>query len=238
MKYHYVWLSWSSAFLVPWGALYLVDRAHRPMMWRTSLATAPLGLAEPIYVPAYWNPPSLFDLARRTGFDIESLIFAFAIGGIGAVLYNALQRRELIVLGASERRRPLHRFHRAALLLPFILFLPLYLLPWNPIYPSILCLVIGAAASVLCRPDLKGKTVVGGASFLSLYAVFLFGLKWSAPGYIEGVWNLRALSGGLIYGVPLEELLFGFTFGSYWAGAYEHFSWHASLPPAREAIAP
>jgi hypothetical protein len=41
----------------------------------------------------YWNPPSLFDLARTSGFDIESLIFSFGIGGIGAVLYNLLTGR-------------------------------------------------------------------------------------------------------------------------------------------------
>ena len=39
------------------------------------------------------------------------------------------------------------------------------------------------------------------------------------------MWNLRALSGVLIGGIPLEELLFGFTFGWYWTGVYEHFSW-------------
>jgi hypothetical protein len=27
----------------------------------------------------YWAPPSLFSLAQKTGFDIESLIFSFAI---------------------------------------------------------------------------------------------------------------------------------------------------------------
>jgi hypothetical protein len=26
----------------------------------------------------YWNPPSLFDLAHRTGFDVESFILCFA----------------------------------------------------------------------------------------------------------------------------------------------------------------
>lgn len=56
------------------------------MIW-ASVMTMPLGLTEPLFVPAYWNPPSLFNLAQRTGFDIESLIFAFAIGALlaGAV---------------------------------------------------------------------------------------------------------------------------------------------------------
>jgi hypothetical protein len=161
------------------------------------------GLTEPLFVPEYWNPPSLFELAQRTGFDIESLIYAFAIGGIGTVLYHALTRQHLVPISAPERSHPRHRFHRAALLAPFVLFGRLYVLPWNPISPAITCLVIGGVASVM-------------------------GLVWLAPGYIEQVWNLSALSGALIGPIPLEELLFGFAFGLYWGGVYEHFTWNKS----------
>ena len=81
----YVWLIWSSAFLVPWLAAFVGFPQYRRMMLWASLFTAPLGLTEPLFVPEYWNPPSLFDLAQTTGFDIESVIFCFGIGGIGAV---------------------------------------------------------------------------------------------------------------------------------------------------------
>ncbi len=236
MKYHYVWLIWSSAFLLPWIALYALNAKYRRVMWRTSAVTAVLGLTEPMFVPRYWNPPSLFELAQRTGFDIESLIFAFAIGGIGAVLYNAVRRQELVPVSDEERRHPRHRFHRAALFVPFVLFVPLYLLPWNPIYPGIICLLIGAMLSLICRPSLRGKTLVGGVLFLSLYAVFMLGIKWLTPGYIEMVWNLPDLRGGLVYGIPLEELLFGFSVGVYWAGVYEHFTWHTSVARAPQSI--
>jgi hypothetical protein len=233
MTYHYVWLLWSSAFLLPWIALLLMVPKHRGVMLRTSWATSLFGATEPIFVPEYWNPPSLFELAQRTGFDIESFIFCFAIGGIGAVLYNALTKQDFVPMNEDERRHPLHRFHRAALLVPFIAFVPLYLLPWNSIYPSIACLVLGAVAAVICRPDLKWKTFVGGVLFFAIYAVFMLGLRWFAPGYIEQVWNLPALSGGLIYGIPLEELLFGFAFGLYWTGVYEHFTWNRGIGPGR-----
>lgn len=148
MNYHYVWLIWSSAFLVPWVLLYALYPRHRTTMWWTSVAMAPFGLTEPLFVPEYWNPPSLFELAYRTGFDIESIIFSFAIGGL---------------------------------------------------------------------------------LFLALYAIFLLGIKWSAPGYIEQVWNLGDLSGLAIYGLPLEELLFGFSFGLFWTGIYEHFAWRRTV---------
>jgi lycopene cyclase-like protein len=227
--YHYVWLFWSIGFLCPWIVLFLAMPDYRDVMWRTSLATSLFGATEPIFVPKYWNPSSLFDLAQRTGFDIESFIFCFAIGGIGAVLYNSLTKRNLVPMGEAEKRHPLHRFHRIALLALFVAFVPLYFFPWNPIYAAIACLLIGAIAAVICRPDLKWKTSVGGFLFLAFYAIFMLTLRFSAPGYIEQVWNLPALSGVLIYGIPLEELLFGFAFGLYWTGVYEHFTWSKSV---------
>lgn len=231
MRYHYVWLAWSTAFLIPWSILFLASAAHRRIMWRTSAVTALFGLTEPIFVPSYWNPPSLFELAQRTRFDIESLIFSFAIGGVGTVLYDTLTHRTMVPLRVAERQHPRHRLHRLALFVPIVLFVPLYFLPWNPIYPSVVCLVVGAIASVLCRRELLGSTLIGGGLFLSMYLVFMLVLLWFAPGYIEEVWNLPALSGVLIGGIPIEELLFGFSFGLYWTGAYEHFTWHRSDRP-------
>lgn len=236
MKYHYVWLIWSSAFLLPWVVLYLAAPLLRPVMWRASLATAAFGLAEPIFVPAYWLPPSLFDLAQRTRFDIESFIFSFAIGGIGAVLYNTLTRTHVAPVPVGTRSEPLHRFHTMALLLPFVAFVPLVLLPWNAIYPAIVALGLGSLASVICRPRLVRQTLTGGALFLGFYAVFMVGLVWLAPGYIAAVWNLPALSGVLIYTIPLEEFLFGAAFGLYWSGVYEHFTWTESVAHAERAI--
>ncbi len=230
MQYHYVWLIWSCAFLLPWITLYLFsDQWQRKAMWWGSIFMALFGLTEPFFVPQYWNPPSLFELAQRTGFDIESIIFSFAIGGIGTVLYNSLTRSRLEPVDRQERRHARHGLHRWALATPFTLFPVLYFLPWNPIYAAIAAMVLGAIAAVLCRPDLKANTLVGGVLFLAIYTIFLLGLKWSAPGYIEQVWNLKALSGVVIYGLPLEELVFGFSFGLVWTGIYEHFTWRRSV---------
>lgn len=44
MREHYVWLIWSSAFLVPWLALYWAAPAQRQAIIRTGLATAPFGM--------------------------------------------------------------------------------------------------------------------------------------------------------------------------------------------------
>jgi hypothetical protein len=225
MTEHYVWLIWSSSFLVPWLALFVGFPRHRKVMVWSSVMTMPFGLTEPLFVPRYWNPPSLFDLAQRTGFDIESLIFCFALGGVGAVLYNIVTGQNLQPVPVRERSKRHHRYHPVLLAVPVIAFPTLYLVPWNPIYPAIVALALGSAATVVCRHDLKFKTVIGGALFAALYAVFVLLLEWTAPGYIGRVWNLPALSGFILAGIPLEELLFGFAFGAYWSGIFEHLTW-------------
>jgi hypothetical protein len=240
----YVWLVWSTAFLVPWLLAFLIFAEQRKAMLWASVFTMPFGLTEPLFVPEYWNPPSLFDLAQRTGFDIESLIFCFGIGGIGAVLYDLLTRRRLAPANQAARHEPHHRYHGLALTAPFLSFPILYAFPWNPIYPAIFAMVTGGVATALCRPDLKRKTWVGGALFLAYYVVFLLGLEWLAPGYVARVWNLEDLSGLVIADMPFEELLFAVAFGAYWSGVYEHFTWrtearsahaHESLPESSSA---
>ncbi len=221
----YVWLMWSSAFLVPWSALFLLFPKHRRAMGWASVFTMPFGLTEPLFVPEYWNPPSLFDLAQRTGFDIESLIFCFGIGGVGSVLYNILTGKVVRPIPTTQRVHGRHRYHRLALASPFAAFLILYWMPWNPIYPGIIAMGIGAIAALACRPDLVRKSWIGGVLFLGYYAVFLTGLQLTAPGYIDRVWNHNALLGIDVFGMPIEELLFALAFGLYWSSVYEHFTW-------------
>lgn len=224
----YVWLVWALAFLIPWGVLYAIFPEQRRIMLLSSLLTSLFGLTEPIFVPAYWNPPSLFDLAQRTGFDIESLIFCFGIGGVGAALYNALTKKHLMPMSMHDRNNQRHRFHRLALVSPFIVFVALYFLPWNAIYPGIAAMLAGGVSCVLCRPDLVKNTLIGGALFTAFYLLFLAILEIMAPGYIARVWNLAALSGVMLGAFPIEELMFGFGIGTYWSGVYEHITWHRS----------
>jgi hypothetical protein len=222
----HVWLVWASAFLVPWALLYWRFPAHRRAMIWASVFTTPFGLTEPLFVPSYWNPPTLFDLAQRTGFDIESLIFCFGIGGVGAVMANVLTRRVPAPVPPSERHHSRHRFHLWALLAPFVVFVLLLPLGWNHIYPAIIAMLVGAGFNLLCRPDLTRSTLLGGGVFVVYYATFLAGLEVTAPsGYIAQVWNLSALSGIMLGFMPLEELLFAAAFGSFWAGVYEHYTW-------------
>lgn len=221
------WLAFSLILLGIWLAIYIFKPALRRRMLWVSALTAPFGLTEPIFVPEYWSPPSLFNLARETGFDIESLIFCFAIGGIGSVLYGALTDFRYKKMERREMEHSRHRWHWLALKTPVLVFLVLFFFTdMNPIYPGIIAMFSGGIAATLCRPDLTRNVWIGGALFGALYFVFFLSINLIYPDFLHNVWNMEALTGFHLIGVPLEEILFGFTFGMMWSGVYEHLLWY------------
>ena len=191
-----------------------------------SLWTSVLGFSEVRFVPAYWNPPSLFDLGRRTGFDLESFLFSFGIGGLTVVIYEWIFPVRHHTLSEHEKRLPRHRFHVLALLsAPLIFLLLFFTTALNPIYITILSLTGGGLFAWYCRPDLLRKMTASAFLFLALYFIYFLTLVTVFPGYVHQVWNLTAISGILIFGIPLEELLFAFPLGFLWSGVYEHLKW-------------
>ncbi len=223
----YAYLGLSVALSLVWLMLYALRHDLNASMLRVSLCTGLLGLTEPLFVPRYWNPFTLLDLAHRTGFDLESLLFSFSIGGIAFAAYELLFHVGPVESIAAERDKGLHQQHTVAVLSAPLLFGILSVTTrLNPIYLSAIALVAGFFATLYCRRDLWLKMIVSGVLFLAIY-FFVFALfNVVFPGYVVAVWNLKAISGIRLIGVPLEELMFAFTFGLYWSSVYEHFTWH------------
>jgi len=225
----FAWLLWSLFLIVIWGIIYmfLKSKESRKEMLIVSLWTSLLGLTEPLFVPEYWNPPSLFDLAHRTGFDIESFIFSFGIGGIAVVLYEWIFNAKHERLSAIERHHSHHKIHIFALISAPVIFILFSLFGnLNPIYSAIIALIGSGLFAWYCRPDLKKKMLISAFIFLGIYFAYFLTLIVMYPGYVERVWNLSVISGILFFGVPLEEMLFAFSFGFYWASIYEHLNWY------------
>lgn len=221
------WLTFSLFFLFVWLIVFLFKKELRKEMLWVSMITSLFGLTEPLFVPEYWNPPSLFNLAAKTGFDIESIIFCFAIGGIGAVIYLAFFKLKYKKMSKHEMHHKRHKYHLLSLIAPIIIFVILFFLTnLNPIYSASISMFMGFISTLLCRPDLKRNMLFSGIIFLVLYFIFFLLFNLAYPGMVPEVWNLSAISGILILGVPLEELIFAFTFGLLWSSYYEHVRWY------------
>ncbi len=217
------WLVFSLILFGIWAIIFIFKPRIRKEMFWASLFTMPFGLLEPLFVPEYWNPPSLFDLASKIGFDIESLIFSFAIGGIGSVLYEIFSYFKHRKINYKKVKHFRYNLHLLALSSPVPVFILLSLFSnFNSIYSASFAMLVGGIAAIICRSDLKKKTLFGGVLFLSLYFVFFLSFNLIYPYAVERYWNLSALSGILVFGVPLEELIFAFTFGLMWSSVYEH----------------
>ena len=211
-----------------WAVIYLSlrKRESKKEMFIVSLWTSLLGLTEPLFVPEYWNPPSLFDLSLKTGFDIESLIFSFGVGGIAVVLYELIFKNKHTALSEKERHLPKHRLHLLSILsAPIIFVLLLLITNLNPIYSSIIAMMIGGFATWYCRPDLKIKMITSAFMFLCFYVIYFLTLITIVPVYVEKIWNLSAITGILVVGIPIEELFFALSFGFIWSSIYEHLAW-------------
>ncbi len=235
----YAYLVLSSALTVVWLVLFAIRADIRQELLWVSLGTMGLGLTEPLFVPEYWNPPTLWDLARRTGFDLESLLFSFAVGGIVFAAYHIVFGDAPSESLAHERRHPRHRYHLLAVAsAPLVFVTVLLLTTLNPIYVAAIGLAAGFLATLYCRPDLWRKMLVSGVLFFLVYFVVFALFNLAFPGYVVAVWNLPAVSGLLLWGVPLEELMFAFTFGLYWSSIYEHLAWRRSRPLPRTTATP
>ncbi len=223
----YEWLAFALLWDAVWFALFLVKpHLRRQMVW-VSIFTAITGLAEPIFIPKYWNPPSLLNLSSTIHFDVESIIFSWGTGGIGSVLYEVLlntKHRKMAPQEYLQERRWLHMF--SLLAMPVIFLTLSFLTNLNPIYSVSIALTVGAVAAVACRPDLAKNTILGGVLFTALYFLLFSAIILVFPSFLNS-WNLEALSGVLILSVPIEELMFAFTFGMMWSGVYEHIRHYA-----------
>ncbi len=168
--------------------------------------------------PGYWAPPTLFDLGQKTGgLAIEDVLFMFFNGGIAAALY------EIIFTKKFSRRRG-KKLNRWYAILAGVLgaYLVLELTSLNAIYILISFQFFGALALIWQRRDLLIHSLLGGFLFLVFYFVLFIIFNLLFPSFIDNFYHLQRTSHIWLLGIPLEEYLYGFSFGMLWAPLYEY----------------
>lgn len=223
----YTYFFWSLILLLIWLVVFVLQKSQRKeKMLVMSLGTAPLGLSEPLFYPSYWFPPTLFGLGEKTGFDLESLIFSFAVGGLASSLFGVYGKYTLQEMPDCEKSSRRHRYHKLLLSSPVWFFLGLeWMTSWNAIYTSSLALFGGAISTIVCRLDLLQMVVKGALIFTVFYFLFFSAMEATHPGFVALYWNHAHISGIQILGIPLEELLFAASLGAMWSAFYEHRHW-------------
>jgi hypothetical protein len=224
MPERFVWISWAGMFLLGWWIIYLAAPRLRTALRRLGCCTAVFGFTEPLFIDRYWHPPSVVGLARTIHADLESFIFCFSIGGTAAVLYNFIMVTPIQVPLKTERDTRREFWQALLFLFPIACYFPLFLLTERPLWSGVIVMLIGTLVRIFRFRELRTKILIGGGMFGLYYLLGLLLLGLLSPGYIARVWS-HDIPGGFVGGLPVPDIFFGFTFGSFWSGIYEDYQW-------------
>src|SRR5262249_26526821 len=216
--YHYSYFIGTLIFVAAWAVCFWLGKSYRPQMIWGTLVSMPFALTSLLFIPEYWQPPSLFDLDARIHVGIEDFVWAGAVGGIASIFGEWLLKERLVAVRGSHRQR-----HYAPFVVVFALFLVLEI--WHrhkTIYNMVIAFVVGAIVVAFLRRDLIRLMLTGALSFTVLYALLFVYFLALYPDFIHRYYTLENFLGIFIKGVPIEELMFACSGGAIWSVAYEY----------------
>lgn len=203
--------------LLIWFLIFVFQKKLRREMLIASLLITPAAITEVFFVPGYWLP----DTVGNPKLSVEDFIFTFAVGGIIAVIY------ELFMKGKVKHQRLCNCFS-GEVIHGFILgtgvvvvFATYFLLKINFMYAVYLGIITDIVLIILTRPDLIKKVLYSGLIFGFLYFLFFLSFSFFIPGFIKH-WSLESLSGIVLLGVPLEEIVWAIGTGALLGPIYEY----------------
>lgn len=216
ISYQYSYLIGNLITLLIWIVLFLYKKKLRKEMLIMSILVTPLGpISEFFYFRDYWNPSLLFNIF---GFGIEDLIFAFAVGGIASVIY------EDIFIKKMKKTTPVKLpFFIFWLLSGIIVFIFLNLvLKINSMHASPIAFLFSGIIILFKRKDLIKNAFLSGllVALIVFFAYVIF--LQIFPSFFNKFWQLENIFGIYVLGIPIEELIWGFSWG-FLAGPFYEF---------------
>jgi len=210
MTYNFLILS--LFFLIPGAVIYILRRDLRHVIHVMALFSIPFAFTERFFYPSYWEPVFLFDLADKIGFGIEDLIFVAGLSAFTSTAYAFFFALGYSAIGELNLKTILYRgssvMGAACLLIMITAFLNI-----DMIYGSFgIMLGIGCFIALL-RKDLIIPGLTGGILSTLVYSALCLLLEFLLPGIFRVTWHTDRFLNVFILGIPLEELLYGFSSG-------------------------
>jgi len=201
---------------VVWIGIFIFRKDLRKEIWWSSIVCAPLGLFEPVWFMYYWDPrPTLFDLTTKIGFDIESVLLMFFIGGIAGSFYEIIFHRRLKLSHKIDIKLP----HLFGLFL-FVYIIGQFIFNINAIYSTYMGVFSCLLAIAIIYPEYLRIFLYSGLSFMVIYCGLFMIFNLLFPGYVQQVYAVAQISGISFINIPIEEWLFALFFGGMWAILY------------------
>lgn len=182
-------------------------------MARMSLISLPFAFTEFMFYPDYWDPPFLFDAARKFGFGLEDFLFVATLGALSIGLFPAIARKQLQRFKSQSTPQV---FLKIALLTGFALLGAV--VGWMAGFPAIftgvvIMIAIPSVVLLASRSDLWRYACMNGGTSLIAYVAVCMALEFILPGTFERYWHTDNLLNAFAGPLPVEELLYGFSTG-------------------------
>lgn len=216
----YAYLFFTSLFLIPWLVLFVWRKDLRLEMVWAGCIVAILGLlGEKLWYTNDWvNPITL----TGTTIGLEDLIMGFAAGGISAVIYKTIFRRD------DYKSKPVYIKKKHFLWLGFlgILILIDFLFRFAGVfsfYANLIGFGLMAIIFLGLRKDLIYEGLTGGLLLVLITLPIYWISFYFFPGWRESYWQLNEISQVYFLQIPYEDLIWWFFAGINISIAYDEY---------------
>ena len=199
-------------FLLPGILIFALRPDLRRLQSTTALLSLPFAATEFLFYPEYWEPASLFNLIETVGFGVEDLLFVAGLGALTSSLYPVVERKKVVRQTAGSSRAGLLRlvslFAATAAAVAICALTGIAMIYAAPAIMTAAARFIGWK-----RHDLLLPSVIGGALTVVVYAGLSLVFLLLIPGVFELDWHTDRFLNLFVLGIPVEELIYGFSAG-------------------------
>ncbi len=209
-------------FLVVWISLFVWRKSDRKEMTIMTLIFALAGpTADILYIQDWWNPLSLIN----TKIAIEGFFVGAMIGGVAAVVYTGIFKKEIKIRKVSKTEKTRRDFNLVfVLLLSVIIFFgSFYLLGLNSFFATIFGLIIPTSIIWIRRRDLIMNSL-GTGILLVIIALLVYSvLQFLTPGWVHAFWIFKNVPDIVILNLPVDDIVWYFLAGLFIGPLYEYW---------------
>jgi len=177
-----------------------------------AFCSIPFAFTEHFFYPSYWEPVFLFDLADKIGFGIEDLLFVIGLSAFTSTAYAFFFGVRYCMINEFNLLSVIFK-GLTVLVSAFLLIVLVVLLNIEMIYGSF-GIMLGISCFIfIARKDLLIPGLIGGMLSTTVYSFLCLCLNALFPSIFKLTWHTDQFLNVFIMGIPLEELIYGFSSG-------------------------
>jgi hypothetical protein len=205
---------------------------QRRLRWVTLLSgalAAPFALTSPLVVPSYWSPSRIAVFLAGP----EDVLFAFASAGIASLAAVRLLRHRIEFQPRTER---IWWRYLGGACCGLAVGDSSWRLGGTPMTATVMAFCALTAVILWRRRDLWPLALAGIPGFALLYLGLLKTSYVLMPTF-GSQWNPQGLWGPMLFGVPLDEVIWAAAFGVAWP-LFAAYLFDARVTPAPSSLIP